>query len=354
MSNDKSRTTLDSVMAQVAETHGANVMRNARTLATFKHISTGIFTLDMALFGGVPESLITMLYGWESSGKTTVAMRVLGATQRKYPDKKAVFIDVEGTFSNAWAVKHGVDLDKLIIVTPETGEQAVDVADAVLRAHDTSIVILDSLPALVPVKELEKSAEDVTVALQARLIGTFVRKATQALLDERKQGHYPSLILINQFRNKIALMGDPRSLPGGNALKFFVACSVEIANKETIGKDAYDVETVEFNDHSFKIKKNKIGTGIRNGEFQMIRNPSHPRGSGFIDEGKTVLTYAKKFGIFTGGGSTWRIDGIEKKFSRIQEAIDWLYDNPEPYHALKERLLTIQREHAGLAAEGWR
>ena len=192
------------------------------------------------------------------------------------------------------------------------------------------------------------------MALSARLIGTFIRKATQALLDERKHGHYPTLLVLNQFRNKITMMGDPRSLPGGNALKFFISCSVEIANKETLGKDGHDIETVEFNEHSFKIKKNKIGTGIRNGEWTMIRNPSHPRGAGFIDDGKTVLTYAKKLGVFTGAGSSWRIDGVDRKFGKIQDAIDWLYDNPEQYEDLKIRLISMQRANAGLSPEGWR
>lgn len=351
--SDKERSTLADVMGQVSEMHGANVMRQATTLPTFKHIPTGIFTLDMALFGGVPESLITMFYGWESSGKSTTAMRVVGSAQRKYPDKQAVFIDVEGTFSAAWATRHGVDVNRLIIVQPETGEQAVDIADAVLRANDTSIVVLDSLPALVPIKELSNSAEDATVALQARLIGTFIRKANQALLDERKHGHWPTLLLINQFRNKITMMGDPRSLPGGNALRFFTSVRVELTSKEHMGRDEHDVETVEHNEHGFKIGKNKLGNGIRTGEFQMIRNPSHTLGAGFIDDGKTVLTYAKKFGLFTGGGSSWRLTGIDQKFGRIQDAVDWLYRNPEEFERLKFQLITLQRQHAGLRTEGW-
>lgn len=350
---DKSRSSLREVIAQVEETHGANVMRQATNLPTHKHIPTGIFTLDMALFGGFPESLISMVYGWESSGKTTVAMRVAARAQRKYEDMQAVFIDAEGTFDNAWAQRHGVDLDRLVVVQPETGEQAVDIADAVLRATDTSILVLDSLPALVPIKELGNSAEDSTVALQARLIGTFIRKANQALLDERKRGHRPSLLLINQFRNRITMMGDPRSLPGGNALKFFTAVRVEVTNKEHLGRDAHDVETVEHNEHAFKIGKNKLGTGIRTGEFQMIRNPSHDLGAGFIDDGKTVLLYAKKFGVFTGGGSTWRIAGLDRKFSRIQDAVDYLYANPEFFEDLKRSLISIQREHCGLRPNDW-
>jgi len=347
--------TLASVMQQVAKLHGPMVMRKASVaLQTFRHIPTGVFTIDMALHGGVPMSLNSMIYGWESSGKTTIAMRTVARAQRMFPDKQVVYIDVEGTFDKGWAICHGVDIERLLLVQPETGEQAVDLCDAVLRAWDTSMVVLDSIPALIPMKELEKSAEDSIVALQARLTGTLVRKAGNALLDERKKGHYPVLLLVNQWRNKIAMMGDPRSLPGGNALKFFVSVRWEVMNKEEMGKDAHDVEVVDFNQHSFKVTKNKIGNGIRTGEFKLIRNPASPLGVGFIDEGKTVLTFAKKFNMFGGGGASWRIDGINEVFRKMDDAIDWLYDHPVEYEDLKIRLITQQRTNSGLAAHGWR
>lgn len=345
--------TLDQVMAEAGTRYSKNTIRNASVIPQFLHIPTNIFTLDMALHGGVPETLITMFYGWESSGKTTVAMRVAGEAQRKYPDRKVVFIDAEGTFSPVWAKAHGVDLERLIIVQPETGEQAVDIADAVLRATDTSLVILDSLPALMPTKELEKSAEDATVALQARLVGLFMRKATNALIEARKEGLSPTLLVINQWRSKIAMMGDTRNLPGGNALKFFVSARVELLNKEFLGKDEHDVETVDYNEHSFRITKNKTGVGIRTGEFHMIRNPSHHLGQGFIDEARTVLTYAKKFGVFTGGGASWRFDDVDYKFGRMQEAADYLYSDLDYFASLKNRLIGIQREHAGMNPNNW-
>lgn len=284
---------------------------------------------------------------------TTVTMRAVGNAQKKYPDKQPVFVDGEGTFDPAWARRHGVDPDQMLLVQPETGEQAVDIVDAVVRARDTSIVVVDSLPALMPVKELEKSAEDSTVALQARLIGLMARKVTQALIDQRKKGYIPAVIFINQWRSKIAMMGDTRNLPGGNALKFFIALSFEVMNKEVLGKDQFDVETVVLNEHSFKIKKNKLGNGIRTGAFDMIRDPSHPMGAGFIDDAAAVLTYAKKFGVFGGGGSSWRIDGIDRKFGKAGEAVTWLYEEPEQFAALKTRLISMQRYNCGLPAEGW-
>lgn len=344
---------LEEVMKEVAERNGKNTMRPGSVIPNFLHIPTGVFTLDMALFGGVPETLITQLFGWESSGKTTIAMRVAGNAQKKYPNRKVVFIDAEGTFSPQWALRHGVNLEQLIIVQPESGEQALDIADACIRANDTSVVIVDSIPALMPIKQIENSAEDVTVALQARLIDLFVRKSTQAMMDSRKAGFSPTLILINQWRNKIAFMGDNRNLPGGNALKFFASVSVELLCKETLGKDEHDVETVDYNDHTFKIKKNKVGVGIRTGEFQMVRNPSHRLGQGFIDDAKTVLTYAKKFGLFSGGGSAWRLEGVDHKFGRISEAVDYLYSDLDYFETLKNSCIAIQRDHSGLPTKNW-
>jgi recombination protein RecA len=204
-----------------------------------------------------------------------------------------------------------------------------------------------------PFKELEKSAEDATVALQARLIGLLVRKGTQALLDERKKGHLVTLLLINQWRNKIAMMGDPRSLPGGNALKFFTSLRFEVMNKEVLGVDARNTEVVDHNLHSFKITKNKIGNGIRSGEFTMIRNPDHPLEPGYIDEEETILAYARKFDIFTGGGSSWRLDEVDLRFHKIQEAKNYLLEHPDFTETLRVRLICEQRAACGLQATGW-
>lgn len=357
----KDRTEIGAVIADFGKTYGSHVIRRATQKARFLHIPTDIFTLDMGLHGGVPQSLISMIYGWESSGKTTTAMRVIAQTQRKYPDMVAVLIDTEGTYDAEWGAKHGIDNERLVLVQPESGEQAVDLARAVIKAKETSIVVLDSLPALMPIKEMEKAAEDAVVALQARLIGRFVRTASQALIDERVRGHYPAVLLINQFREKIGVMhGDTRTLPGGNAIKFFVSVRWEVKNKEIIGKDRYDSEVVDHNEHSWRITKNKLGNGLRNGEFVMIRNPDHPFGAGFIDDAKHVLTYARKFDLITGGGSAWYMDGVNDlsgtkpmRFGKLQEMLDHLYSDLDYYEDLKHRLICQQRGNNGLAVEGW-
>lgn len=345
---------LAAAMVSIAKLHGPNVIRMAtEAITTFRHVSTGIFVLDMALLGGIPESLITEAIGWESSGKTTVAMRTIASAQRRNPDMRAVFIDVEGTFDPLWSMAHGVDYDKLVLVQPTHGEQAIDILDSVIRANDVSIVALDSLPALMTIKEIDKSAEDVVVAQQARLIGNAVRKATQALLDERKKGHSPVVLLINQWRSRIIMMGDPRQRPGGNALRFFKAVAFEMKNKEVLGKDERDIEVADYNEHSFKIDKNKVGNSIKQGEFTMVRNPSHPMGQGYVDEAATIITFARKFDIVSGGGSSWRFDDQDTRFGSLKELCNHLYEFPDYEAQLRHRMLCMQREAMGKSPTGW-
>ena len=356
----KDRSEIGAVIAQFGKTYGDHVLRRATHKPKFLHIPTNVFTLDMGLHGGVPQSLLSMIYGWESSGKTTIAMRIIAQAQRKYPDMVAVLIDTEGTYDPVWGAIHGIDNEKLVLAQPDSGEQAVDLARALICSKEVCIVVLDSLPALMPIKEMDKAAEDAVVALQARLIGRFVRTASQSLIDERKRNHFPAVLMVNQFREKIVVKGDSRALPGGNALKFFVSVRWEVKNHEVLGKDRFDSEVVDYNEHSWKITKNKVGNGLRNGEFLMTRNPDHPYGVGFIDDAKHVLTYMRKFDLVSGNGSTWYMDGVmdhsgtkPMRFGKIQEMLDYLYSDLDYYEGMKTRLIGMQRQNNGLSVDGW-
>ncbi len=345
---------LAKVMAETRSTYGAHVMSPADEKPAFKHTPTGVFTLDMALFGGVPEGLVSLIFGYESSGKTTLAQRIVGQSQRKYPGSTAVFVDIEGTYDPVWGAVHGVDNARMLLVQPETGEQALDIVDAVMHASDTSVIVVDSLAALLPFREQDKSIEDELPGIQARLISKFCRKVQSALGNERKRGHYPAIILLNQWRRKIGVIyGDNRVLPGGMSQRFIAAAMIEVLCKETFGHDDRDMEVADFNTHSFKLKKCKFGNGLKHGEFKMIRNPSHPLGQGFIDDARTVATYAKKMGVITGGGASWRVDGLDERFSNLQGICDYFYSDLDFFTALQQRLITEQRRACGLVAEGW-
>lgn len=336
---------LGALMAQAQKVHGANVIRSAELKPRYRHIPTGIFSLDMALHGGFPEGAISLVYGRASGGKTTTCMRAVANAQKKYPDMAAVFVDIEGTYQPEWGEKHGIDNSRLLLIQPTSGEQALDLAAASVSAQEVSIILTDSLAALTPGKELEKSMEDLTVGEQGKLIARFCRVSNSRMNEEKKRGHRPTMIWINQWRQKIGVMfGDPRVLPGGEAQHYFASTKVEIKNKEVMGKDTEGRQIPDHNMHSFKIDKNKVGTGIREGEFKMIRNPDSPLGMGFMDEAQTVINWARKTGVVTGAGSSWRVEGVEQKFGRLQEIADYFYADMEFYGHFQHRLICDYRD----------
>jgi recombination protein RecA len=224
---------------------------------------------------------------------------------------------------------------------------AVDVTDAVIGSAESSLVVIDSIAALAPMKEVEASAEDNFVGLQARLVGGMIRKVTSALIRERKRGHYVTVLFINQFRTKIGVMyGDPRTVPGGKALEYSTTVQITMKNKEQSGKDARDVEAVTHNEHAFTITKNKMNHGPRTGEFKLIRVPDEEYGlePGDVDDAHTLLAYAKKFGAYGGGGSKWTLEFDQHKhvFGKAREAIVAMYEDRNLYWALRNWIIREQ------------
>jgi hypothetical protein len=232
---------------------------------------------------------------------------------------------------------------------------AVDVADAVVGSKETSLVVVDSLAALTPMKEIDSSAEDAHVGLQARLVSGMVRRLTASLIKERKRDHFVTVLFLNQFRSKIggfAGFGEPRSIPGGRALEYSTTLQLIIKNKENKGKDTIGVETMTHNDHPFTITKNKMNSGPRAGEFRLVRIEEEDTGllPGQIDNAPTILAYAKKFGVYSGGGSSWKLEfeDYNYNFAKVKEAIQALYDDPDLEWALRCHLIQLQAASLGM------
>lgn len=343
---------LDNLSKEVEKSIGAKVMHRGSALPGFAHIEFGVFMLDFALLGGIPEGQVSQIFGWEGSGKSTMCMRAIARAQAKHPGKAVTFIDAEHTLDPVWAEHHGIDLDNLYMVQPESGEQAVDILDAVLRANDTAMVVLDSLPALVPQKEIDSSTEDALVARRAQLIGRACSKILAATQSQRVKGNYPSTLFVNQWRSKIGVVyGSPNTLPGGNQPRFLSTTMIEVKKKkEHLTKDASEIEIVSHNEHAFKIRKSKVGNSLRSGEFTMICDPDHTLGQGAMDEGRTVVTYAKRMGVVSGGGSSWYLDGVDRKFGNMQGIVDYLEQDDFEYSMLKARLVAMRRQHVGIRA----
>lgn len=263
---------------------------------------------------------------------------------------------VHNTFESTWAKKLGVDLDSLPVIPCDTGEMAADVGAALVESKGTSLLVVDSIAALVPMKEVESSAEDAHVGLQARLVGSFIRKITSSLIKERRRGHYVTVLFLNQFRLKIGVsFGDPRTLPGGKALEFATSVQIIIKNKENKGRSSVGIETLTHNDHSYTITKNKLNNGPRTGEFILLREDDEESGllAGMVDDSITVLSFAKKFGLYTGGGTRWTLEFGETKvsFGKAKEAIQALQDDQVLYWALRTHIIRMQADRLGMPTE---
>jgi len=294
-------------------------------------------------------SRASMIVGEKHAGKSLLACKIAAGAQERYPDQQVVYVDVEGTLDTVWAAKLGVDLDSLLVVQPETGESAIDMTDALIHTKEVSLVVIDSIAALAPMKEIEDSAEDAHVGLQARLVGGMIRKATSGMIAERKRSHDVALLFINQYRTKIggySPYGEAKSIPGGKALEFSTSVQIVVKNKENSGKDDRGVDAVSENEHTFQITKNKLNAGVRAGEFRVRRMPHAEYGldEGAIDDASTMLAFAKKFGVYTGGGSSWTLEFWDesRKFKGMNDAIISLYEDPDLRMALRNYLIYEQ------------
>jgi len=320
--------TLKQVQQRVGRDSAVSIVK---ALKERGRIPSGVFVLDYAMLGGLEEGTAAMMYGWESSGKTTLAYRYIAEAQKKYPDKAAVFIDVEGTFDKHWASANGVNVDSLYLVNPETTEH--------------------SLAAMAPEKELGKSAADATVAENARLINKLYRSMVNVTARERGRGHLPVTLFINQFRSKIGVsFGDSRVLPGGAAMKYYASTQIEIRKvKEHTAKDTDDLDVFDSNDIAFKLTKVKDVCALTAGEFNLIRNAENTLGYGALNETRVVATYAKRVGLIAGGGASWKIEGCETKFGKLAEIEAFFLENEIFFTDLKRKIISRKRKMLGLA-----
>lgn len=328
--------------------YGKPFIRGSSKRMDLAQSRTGILALDLALGGGWTLARAGMLYGEKSSGKSTTALLSIAAQQQARPQSMAAWVDVEGTLDKAWARKLGVDMDRLVVVEPETGEHAVDLADAMLRAMEIEICVLDSIAMLVSMKELDESAEKDTMALQARLVNKYIRRTTNALLKERGREHKPILIHLNQFRMKVGLIfGDPRTLPGGKALEFSTSQQAEIKNKEHNGKDEEGNDVVLYNEHNIKITKNKSGGPMKEAAFKLIRLEGYagdkgsetPMPEAWVDQAKTVFKYGTQVGVITGAPSSFEVDGITGKFRGGPAFTAWALENRAAYGVVQAKII---------------
>ena len=353
----------------IAKRFGGNIVSRASEAKglELRYLPTGITELDMALDGGFPAGRIHVVYGHKSGGKTTVTLKTLAQAQIRCAnccalfdectcghqrETMAAFIDVEGTFEPSWAKRHGIDMDRLILVKPEYAEQALDIAEALIESRECDILVIDSVAFLAPNEELMKAHDEATVGAQARIMGKGTRKFVTRLTgyeniddDIRK----PTIFLINQIREKVGVKyGSPEIQPGGKAFGF--AATVELKMQGAGLKDVdsaprFDGKTVKIPAKAmlkFKVTKNKAGTMGRSGELFILVDHSSEGPKGAFIEGEYLLSEGKKRGVIRQDGKTWKVGDHE--FRVIADVAEALYSNDELAHEVRELLLEHGRQ----------
>jgi recombination protein RecA len=285
-------------------------------------ISTGSLSLDLALgIGGLPRGRVIEIFGPESSGKTTLAISVVAQAQKK--GGNAAFIDAEHAFDPEYAKNLGVDLDNLLISQPDTGEQALEICETLVRSNALDVIVIDSVAALVPRAEIEGEMGDSMMGVQARLMSQALRKLTGAVSKSKTM-----LIFINQIRMKIGVMfGNPETTTGGNALKFYASVRLDIRRKAALKKG----EDTVGNNVVVKVVKNKVAPPFKTAEFDIMY------GTGIDYEGE-VLDLGVKFDVVEKAGSWLSYEG-EKLGQGKEGARAFLKKNSKIVEEIKAKIL---------------
>ena len=320
---DKSKA-LETALSQIERNFGkGSIMKLGQDnpVIDIESISTGSISLDIALgIGGLPKGRIIEIYGPESSGKTTLALHVVAEEQKK--EGICAFVDAEHALDPGYAKKLGVNLDELLISQPDTGEQALEITETLVRSGAVSLVVVDSVAALTPRSELEGDMGDAQVGAQARLMSQAMRKLTGSISRSNCM-----VIFINQIRMKIGVMfGSPETTTGGNALKFYASVRLDIRRIGALK----DREEVIGNSTRVKVVKNKVSPPFKQVEFDIMY------GEGISKVGE-IIDLGVKFEIIEKSGA-WFSYGDERIGQGRENAKKFLIDNHEIAHEIEEKI----------------
>ena len=321
--NNEKKKALEVAMSQIEKQFGkGSVMKLGEFKAMeVEAIPTGALSLDIALgIGGVPRGRIIEIYGPESSGKTTLALHVVAEAQKT--GGEAAFIDAEHALDPIYAKKLGVDIDNLIVSQPDTGEQALEITESLIRSGALDVIVVDSVAALVPKAEIDGDMGDSHMGLQARLMSQALRKLAGALNKTKTV-----LIFINQLREKIGVMfGNPETTTGGRALKFYASVRMDIRKIENIKQDG----EVKGSRVRVKVIKNKVAPPFREAEFDIVY------GEGISKEGN-ILDMAVNLDIIEKAGSWFSYNG-ERIGQGRENVKKYLKENPDMLKEVEEKV----------------
>ena len=330
---EKEDKALDQVLADIEKQFGKGSIMKLGSDAhlNIEATSSGSISLDVALgVGGYPKGRIVEIYGPESSGKTTFALHAIAEVQKD--GGRAAFIDAEHALDPVYAKNLGVDLDNLLLSQPDTGEQALDICEALVKSGVIDLIVIDSVAALVPQAEIEGEMGDAHVGLQARLMSQALRKLSGALNKTKT-----TAIFINQLREKVGvLFGNPETTPGGRALKFYSTIRLEVRRAEQIKLG----DKILGNKTNVKVVKNKVAPPFRTGVLDIMY------GEGISKEGE-IVDLASEIGILEKSGAWYAYNG--EKIGQGKENVKLLLKENEE---LRDELEYKIREHYGILPEG--
>ncbi len=322
--NNEKMKALDAVLLQIEKQYGkGSIMRLGEQAGQteIEVIPTGCLTLDLALgIGGMPRGRIIEIYGPESSGKTTVALHAIAETQKL--GGVAAFIDAEHALDPVYAKKLGVNLDDLYVSQPDTGEQALDIADALVRSSAVDMIVIDSVAALTPKAEIEGDMGDSHVGLQARLMSQALRKLT-AIVNKS----HTCVIFINQLREKVGIMfGNPETTPGGKALKFYASVRIDVRRMDSLK----DGDGIMGNRTKAKIVKNKLAPPFKQAEFDIVF------GEGISQEG-CIIDMGVQYDVLQKSGAWFSYNG--EKIAQGRERLrQYLKENVQLKEEIAEKI----------------
>ena len=321
--NPEKKRALEAAMGQIEKQFGkGSVMKLGEFQAmNIEAIPTGALGLDIALgIGGVPRGRIVEIYGPESSGKTTLALHIIAEAQKM--NGEAAFIDAEHALDPVYAKHLGVDIDNLIVSQPDTGEQALEITESLVRSGALDVIVVDSVAALVPKAEIDGDMGDSHMGLQARLMSQALRKLAGAINKSKTV-----IIFINQLREKIGVMfGNPETTTGGRALKFYASVRLDIRKIENIKQDG----EIVGNRARVKVVKNKVAPPFREAEFDIVY------GKGISKEGN-ILDMAVNLDIIEKSGSWFSYNG-EKIGQGRENVKQYLHNNPEVMEEVEKKV----------------
>ena len=323
MENTEKKKALEAALGQIEKQFGkGSVMKLGDfTAMNVEAIPTGALSLDVALgIGGIPRGRIIEVFGPESSGKTTLALHMISEAQKL--GGEAAFIDAEHALDPVYAKHLGVDIDNLIVSQPDTGEQALEIAEALVRSGALDIIVVDSVAALVPKAEIDGDMGDSHIGLQARLMSQALRKLAGAINKTKTV-----IVFINQLREKVGVMfGNPETTPGGRALKFYASVRLDIRRVETLKQDG----EVVGNRAKVKVVKNKVAPPFREAEFDIMY------GKGISKEGNLV-DLAVNLDIIEKSGSWFSYNG-ERIGQGRENVKKFLIENPETMAEIDQKI----------------